>query len=65
MHEVSIRKCGLITHFLCHVTTKFIEFPIYEGMLELSKFLVEFEEKLSEPQPLLALEESLKATLAC
>ena len=41
-----------------------IEFPIYEGIPELSDFLVEFEDKVLEPQWLLALEETLKDTLA-
>ena len=64
MHEVSVRKCGLIMQSLCHVATEVIEFPIYEGLLELFNFLVEFEEKVSEPQWLLELEEELKATPA-
>ena len=64
MHEVSFRKCGLITQTLRHVTTKIVELPSYEGLPELSAFLMEFEEKVLEPQRLLALEEALKATLA-
>ena len=39
--------------------------PIYEGLLELYEFLVEFEDKVSEPQQLLALEEALNATPTC
>ena len=44
--------------------TKTIELPIYEGLPELSDFLIEFEDRVSEPQRLLDLEEALKATLA-
>ena len=64
MHEVSLRKCGLITQSLRHVATKIIEFLIYEGLPKLSGFLEEFEAIVSEPQCLLELEEALKATLA-
>ena len=39
IHEVSFRKCGLITQSLRHVMTKTIELPIYEGLLELYGFL--------------------------
>ena len=49
---------------LRRVVNEVIEFLIYEGLPKLSKFLVEFEEKVSEPQRLLALEEELKATPA-
>ena len=42
-----------------------VELPVYEGLPELSKFLLAFEDKVSEPQQLLALDEVLKATLAC
>ena len=41
MHEVSLRKCVLTTNSLCHVATETIDLPIYEGLLELSKFLLE------------------------
>ena len=41
MHEVSLRKCFLTTNSLCYVTTKTIDLPIYEGLLELSEFLLE------------------------
>ena len=39
LHEVSFRKCGLITQSPCHVTIEIIELSIYEGLLELSEFL--------------------------
>ena len=65
MHEVSLWKCGLITQSLCRVTTKTVELPVYEGLPELSEFLVEFEDKKSEPKWLLALDEALKATPGC
>ena len=45
--------------------TETIELPIYEVLPELSEFLVEFEDKVLEPQWLLALEEALKATPTC
>ena len=49
MHEVSFRKCGLITHSLRHVTTEIVELPVYEGLPELSAFLMEFEDKVLQP----------------
>ena len=64
MHEVSLRKCGLITHSLCHVATDIIELSIYKGLQELCRFLEEFEEKVSNPHRLLALGEALEATPA-
>ena len=51
-----------ITQSLRRVETETIKFPIYEGMLELSELFQEFEEKLFEPQRVLALSVSLKAT---
>ena len=47
-----------------HVSTEIVELPVYEGISELYAFLMEFEEKVSKPQQLLALEEALKATPA-
>ena len=44
LHEVSFRKCGLITQSLRRVATETIELPIYEGMSRLSEFFQEFEE---------------------
>ena len=38
LHEVSFRKCGLITHSLRHVATETVELPIYEGLLGLFEF---------------------------
>ena len=64
LHEVSLRKCSLITQSLCHIATETIDFRIYEGFLELSEFLVEFKDKVSEPHWLLVLEEALKDTPA-
>ena len=37
LHEVSFRKCRLITQSLQHVATESVEFPIYVGLLGLSK----------------------------
>ena len=63
LHEVSFRKYGLITQSLRRVASEIVEFPIYEGMLGLSKFLREFEEKVFEPQRILALDIALNSTL--
>ena len=41
-----------------------VELPVYEGLPKLSVILMEFEEKVLEPQRLLAMEEALKATPA-
>ena len=62
LHELSFRKCGLITQSLRCVMTELIELLIYEGILELSKFLQVFEEKVFEPQRLLKMQEALKDT---
>ena len=43
-------------------TTEIVKLPIYEGLPEMSTFLIEFEKKVSKPHRLLALEEALKAT---
>ena len=64
LHEISFRKCGLITQSLRHVATETIEFPIYEGLSGLSDFFQVFEEKVFESQRILALDVALKATLA-
>ena len=42
MYEVSLRKCGLITQSLHHVTTRIIDLPIYEGLPEIYRFLKDF-----------------------
>ena len=49
---------------LRHVATNVVELLIHKGLPELSRFLKEFEEKLLEPQRLLALEEALEAAPA-
>ena len=64
MHEVLFRKCALITESLYQVMTETVELLVYEGLPELSKFILEFEDKTSKPQWLLALDEVLKATPA-
>ena len=65
MHELSIRKCVLITQSLCRVATETVELPVYEGLPKFFYFLVEFEDKVSELHRLLVLDEGLKATPAC
>ena len=62
LHEVSFRKCGFITQSLRRVATETVTLSIYEGLLGLSEFLQEFEEKVFEPQRILALEDARKAT---
>ena len=64
LHEVSFRKCGLITQSLWHVTTETIKLPICEGLSRLSEFFQEFEENLFELQRILALDVALKAILS-
>ena len=53
-----------VTQSLWHITTENVELPIYEGLLRLSEFFQEFEEKFFESQNILALDVALKATLA-
>ena len=38
LHEVSFRKCGLITQSLRHISTEMVNFPICEGFPELHDF---------------------------
>ena len=64
LHEVSFRKCGLITQSLRHVATETVKLPIYEGLPGLSEFFQVFEETVFEPQRILALDVALKATPA-
>ena len=64
MHEVSFWKCGLITQSLRHVATEIVELAMYEGFPEISVFLMEFEDKVLEPQRLMALDEAMKDTPA-
>ena len=64
LHEVSFRKCGLITQSLRHVATETIELPIYERLSRLSEFFQEFEEKVLESQRILALDVAPKTTSA-
>ena len=65
MHEVSLQKCGLIMQSLCQVGTETVQLLVYDGLPELYEFLVEFEDKVSEPQWLMALDKALKATPTC
>ena len=46
------------------VGTKVCDLPTYEGFLNLDCFLKKIEEKVIEPQRLLAFDFALKATLA-
>ena len=52
----------MITQSLRHVAIETVELPTYEGLSGLSDFFQEFEEKVFEPQRILALDVSLKAT---
>ena len=49
MHEVSIQKCGRLIQSLQLVTIEIFELPTYEGLPDLLEFLVNFEDRLSEP----------------
>ena len=46
------------------VGIKVCDIPIYEGLTNLVSFLIEFEEKVSEPRRLLDLSFALKVTPA-
>ena len=56
-------KCVTITKYMWLVGTKVCDLPTYEGLPNLDTFLIEFEDKVLEPQRLLALDVALKATL--
>ena len=43
LHEVSFKKCGLITQSLRHVAAETVTLPIYKGLSGLSEFFQEFE----------------------
>ena len=64
MLEVSMRRCTRITRSVRWVGIEVSDLPKYEGLPNLAYFLIEFEEKVIEPQCLFALEFPLKATLA-
>ena len=55
-------KCTRITTFVQWVGTKVCDIHSYEGLPNFESFLIYFEEKVSEPQRLLALDVALKAT---
>ena len=62
LHEVSFRKCGLITQSLRHVATEMVELTTYEGIPRICELFQEFEKKVLEPQRILVLDVALKAT---
>ena len=64
LHEVSFRKCGLITQSLRCVAIETVTLPIYEGLVRLLDFFQVFEEKVFEPKRILSLDVALKSTPA-
>ena len=54
----------MITQSLRQVATEIVELPTYEELPHLPEFLVDFEDKVSQPWRLLVLDEALKATPA-
>ena len=57
-----MQKCARITKYVRRVSTLVYDLPTYEGLPNLDTFIIEFEEKVLEPQLLLALDITLKAT---
>ena len=64
MHEVSMRRCEIITRFVRWVGIKVSDQPTYEDLPNLASFMTEFEEKVAKHQRLSALDFALKATPA-
>ena len=64
MHEVSMCRCVRITRVVRRVGSKESMLRMYEGLPNLASFLEEFEEKVTEPHRLFALDYVLKATSA-
>ena len=54
----------MITQSLRRVATNIVEFPTYEGLLDLLEFQVPFEDRVSGNYRLLALDEARKANPA-
>ena len=59
-----MQKCTRITKLVRRVGTEVCDMPTYEYFPLLESFLIEFEEKVTKPQRLLAPEFALKATPA-
>ena len=59
-----MRKCARITKYVRQVGIEVCDIPTYEGLPNLESFFTKFEEKVSKPQRLLALDFAFKATPA-
>jgi hypothetical protein len=64
LHEVSTRRCARIDRAVTWVGTEIREPPSFHGINNLEEFLTKYEEEVLENQRLLALDISLKETLA-
>jgi hypothetical protein len=64
LHEVSTRRCARIDCVVRWVGTQIREPPSFHGLNDLEEFLTKYEEEVLENQRLLALDISLKPTLA-
>ena len=47
------------------IAMKVVQLPTYEGLYDIPKFLTDFEDRVIDPQRLLALDEAFKATPTC
>jgi hypothetical protein len=62
MYEVSTKRCARLTREVRCIGTTVSNFPTFDGLNPLEKFLSEFEENVPIQQRLLAMDEALKAT---
>jgi hypothetical protein len=60
MHEVSTRPCARITRSLRWIGTKLCDPLKYDGLIDISVFLKEFDLQVPEQQRMLALDVVLK-----
>jgi hypothetical protein len=64
MHEVSTRRCAILTKEVCWIGTEVSNLPTFDGLNNLETFLFEFGGIVPVQQRLLELDEALKSTLA-
>jgi hypothetical protein len=64
LHEVSTRRCTRVYNIVRWVGTEIREPPNFHGVNYLEEFMTKYEDEVLENQGLLALDISLKATLA-
>jgi hypothetical protein len=61
MHEVSTRRCAILTREVHWIGTKVSNLPTFDGLNPLEAFLSDFETSVPIQKRLLAMDEALKS----